>query len=84
MTNALNVTDTPARVPLGHADVPVLVNLGPDTVYIGSSDQVATGTGIPLGPNVGYQFPNTLATAGWGELWAVSDGDSEIRYGSVG
>lgn len=84
MTNALTVNTTAVEVPVGDR-LPVLVNSGTTTVYFGSTAAVTTATGIPLGPGIGYEFPETLREAGWEALWVIGDGaGGQIRYGTVG
>jgi hypothetical protein len=83
--NSLAVGTTAVQIPLGRGDVPVVVNNGETTVYIGNTDDVTSGNGIPLGPSIGYEFSRTLEDAEWGALWVVSDeAGGEVRYMSVG
>jgi hypothetical protein len=86
MVNAsLSVGTTAVKVPVGAAQTPVVVNTGSTTIYIGNTNGVTTSNGIPLGENVGYEFPADLVLAGWDELWVISDGaGGQIRYATVG
>ena len=83
--NSLSVGTTAVKVPLGNGDVPVIINNGSTTIYFGNTNAVTTSNGIPLGPNVGYEFARTLLDAGWTELWVVSSAvGGQVRYGTVG
>jgi hypothetical protein len=83
--NSLTVGTAPVRVPLGKGDVPVIVNNGETTIYLGNTDDVDDANGIPLGPFVGYEFSRTLEDAGWSAIWLVSDAPGgDVRYMSVG
>jgi hypothetical protein len=84
MTNSLTVNTTAVQVPVGRRR-PVIVNVGETTIYLGDTNAVTTSNGIPIGPNVGYEFPETLRDAGWDGLWVIGDAaGGEVRYGSVG
>ena len=81
----IEVGTEPVQVPLGAADVPVILNTGESTIYFGNDDEVSTETGIKLGAGIGYEFPNTLEYGRWKELWVVSDAEGgELRYATVG
>jgi len=85
LNNTLNVGTTAVQVPVGQAETPVIINVGSTTIYFGNTDAVTTANGLPVGPNVGYEFPNDLNTIRWDELWVISDGEGgEIRYAPVG
>jgi len=86
MVNAtLSVGTTAVKVPVGANERPVIVNNGTTTIYLGNTNGVTTSNGIPLGPNVGYEFPDDLTWAGWDELWVISSGaGGQIRYATVG
>lgn len=82
---ALTVNTTSVKVPLGAGDRPVILNTGETTLYIGNTDEVDSANGLPLAPNVGYEFPNTLEFSEWNELWVVSSAEGgEVRYATVG
>lgn len=85
LNNTLNVDGTAVQVPVGMAERPVIVNVGTTTIYFGNTSSVSTANGIPLGPNVGYEFPGDLGLIRWDELWVISDAaGGEIRYAPVG
>lgn len=85
INGALAVNTTAVKVPLGAGDRPVVLNTGETTLYIGNTDDVSSANGLPLSPNVGYEFPTTLEFAEWNELWIVSsDEGGEVRYATVG
>jgi hypothetical protein len=86
MVNAtLTVNTTAVKVPVGAARTPVVVNTGSTTIYLGNTNGVTTSNGIPIGPNVGYEFPTDLSMTGWNELWVISSGaGGQIRYATVG
>ena len=86
MINAtLSVGTTAVQVPVGANEQPVVVNTGATTLYIGNTSGVTAANGIPLGPNVGYEFPHTLGQAMWDELWVISSAvGGELRYAQVG
>jgi hypothetical protein len=86
MINAtLAVGTTAVKVPVGANERPVIVNTGETTLYIGNTSGVTAANGIPLGPNVGYEFPLTLGLALWKELYVISsDAGGELRYAQVG
>lgn len=84
-TNTITVNTSPVKIPLGKGDRPVFVNVGSTKIYFGNTDDVTTSNGLPLGPNVGYEFTGSLLDSEWVELWVVSDGaGGELRYGTVG
>ena len=86
MVNAsLSVGTTAVQVPLGSAERPVIVNTGSTTLYFGNTNGVTSANGIPLGPNVGYEFPHDLVYAGWDQLWVISSAaGGQLRYAQVG
>lgn len=85
INGALAVNTTAVKIPLGTGDRPVVLNTGETTLYIGNTNGVTTANGLPLAPNVGYEFPNTLEFSEWNEVWVVSsDVDGEVRYATVG
>jgi hypothetical protein len=84
-TNTITVNTDPVQVPLGKGDRPVIVNVGSTKIYFSNDGVVSTSDGLPLGPNVGYEFTGTLTDCEWTELWVVSDeAGGELRYGTVG
>lgn len=85
INGTLAVSTTAVKVPLGAGDRPVILNSGSTTIYIGNTAGVTSANGLPLGPNVGYEFPNTLEFAEWNELWVISSAvGGELRYATVG
>lgn len=85
INNSLSVGTTAVQVPLGDGDRPIFVNSGSTTIYFGNTNEVSPLNGIPLGPNVGYEFPNQLGLAEWDQLWVISSGaGGQIRYATVG
>jgi hypothetical protein len=86
MINAtLSVGTTAVKVTLGANERPVIVNTGSTTLYFGNTNGVTAANGIPLGPNVGYEFPMNLGQALWNELWVISSAvGGELRYAQVG
>jgi hypothetical protein len=83
--NSITVGTQPVQVPLGGADIPILINNGDVDLYVGSTDDVSVENGVPLGPSVGYEFSRTLTDAGWPAVWVVAaDGEGDLRYGTVG
>jgi hypothetical protein len=85
LNNVLTVNTTAVKVPVGAAEQPVIVNSGSTTIYFGNTNGVTAANGIPLGPNVGYEFPGDLGTIRWDELWVISSGaGGQIRYAPVG
>ena len=86
MINAtLSVGTTAVKVPLGANERPVIVNTGSTTLYFGNTNGVTSANGIPLGPNVGYEFPVNLDHSLWNELWVISSAvGGELRYAQVG
>jgi hypothetical protein len=85
VNGTLSVGTTAVQVVVGAAQTPVIVNVGTTTLYFGNTDEVTTANGLPIGPNVGYEFPSDLVFSGWDELWVISDGEGgELRYATVG
>jgi hypothetical protein len=85
VNNTLTVGTAAVQVPLGPGDRPVIINTGSTTIYFGNTSGVTTTNGIPLGANVGYEFPNQLDMAEWDALWVISSGaGGQIRYTTVG
>jgi hypothetical protein len=85
LNNTLTVNTTAVKVPVGAAQTPIFVNSGSTTIYFGNTNGVTASNGIPIGPNVGYEFPRDLNFAGWDELWVISSGaGGQIRYAPVG
>lgn len=85
LNNTLTVNTTAVQVPVGAAQTPLVVNSGTTIIYLGNTNGTTAANGIPLGPNVGYQFPQDLVFAGWNQLWVISSGaGGQIRYATVG
>ena len=84
MNSVLPVGLTAVEIPVGSRR-PVIINTGATTLYFGEDNTVSTANGIPLGPNVGYEFPEPFAVSNWEGLWVISDAaGGEVRYASVG
>lgn len=63
---------------------PIVQNLGPGDLYIGTSSTSLTTTGLRLPVNAVYEFPNTLAE-GAGQLWLQANlDDCDARIINVG
>lgn len=85
LNNTLSVGTTAVKVPVGKAETPVIVNNGATTLYFGNTSAVTTSNGIPIGPNVGYEFPGDLHTIRWEELWVISSAaGGQLRYAPIG
>jgi hypothetical protein len=83
--NSMTVGTSPVKVPLGKADVAVVINNGQTNIYVGNTNGVSVNNGFPLGPYIGYEFERTLLDAGWEAVWVVSDAPGgQLRYGTVG
>lgn len=82
----MKITVGTSAVSLGldSSSTPVIQNLGPGNVYIDSTDQVTTSTGLKLGVGDVYEFLRDLNQAG-GEIFLVADaGNTDVRYVVVG
>lgn len=83
--NSITVGTTPVRLPLGKGDVVLVVNNGETVLYFGNTSDVDAENGLPMGPSIGYEFDRNLESAGWNDVWVVSDGEGgDVRYASVG
>lgn len=83
--NNITVGMTAVKLPLGEADVPVVINNGDSTIYMGNTADVSPANGFPLGSSIGYEFTRNLEESGWTEVWVISDAvDGDVRYGTVG
>lgn len=78
----ITATTTAAPLPLSGHQTPVIQNLGPDPVYLGGSE-VTIGNGLQLATDAAYEFPSDL-NLGFGNVWAVSAGVSDLRILVVG
>lgn len=76
LASQVTVETIPTRLPdvalVGRIRINVQ-NLGPDDLYIGGNG-VNTDTGTQLGAGDAFEW-----TLGAAELWAVSDGSSDVR-----
>lgn len=63
---------------------PVIQNLGPGDLYLGTSNTSITSRGVKLPINAVYELPATL-TEGAGQVWlAASGGNCDVRIINVG
>jgi hypothetical protein len=68
----------------GRADRPIVQNLGPGTLYLGTSVTNLTSVGLQLPVNAVYELPATLME-GAGQIWlAASGGNCDVRIINVG
>lgn len=63
---------------------PVIQNLGPGTLYLGTSNTSLTSRGIALPVNAVYELPAILSE-GAAQVWlAASGGNCDVRIINVG
>lgn len=80
MDTQVDVTTTAVELPIPGGRQPAIWNEGPDRLWIQRSQANATpGKGWPLDAGKGYEFPTDLQNP----VWAVSDGDSDVRIMAV-
>lgn len=80
VTTAMGATDT------GYTGTqqPIVQNLGPGVLYVGTSANNLTTTGLYLPAGAVYEFPNTVVE-GAGAIWIqASGGDCDVRIINVG
>lgn len=82
-SNAEDMAGSGVRV-LKNSDRPIIQNLGPGTLYLGTSTEDLYTVGLQLPPNAVYEMPATLVDgAGKVCLLAAID-DCDVRILNVG
>jgi len=80
----ITVGTTPVSLGLDSDSTPVVQNLGPGVVYMDSTEDVTTATGLKLNVGDTYEFFRDLNQAG-GEIFLVSDqAATDVRVMVVG
>lgn len=68
----------------GNSQQPIIQNLGPGNLYIGTSSTNLASEGIYLPAGAVYEFPATLVD-GPGQVWLQADADNtDVRIINVG
>lgn len=75
------VDSTPVAVATANAQYPVIQNLGPGDVYLGTVSTVNASTGLKLPQGLVYEVPNMARRAG--RLYLVSDTSADVRVLAV-
>ena len=83
-TSDATVMATYGLAPFNAASRPVIQNLGPGTLYIGTSATGITTKGIQVVTDAVYELPATLVE-GSGKIFIAASGDScDVRILNVG
>jgi hypothetical protein len=80
------ITTAQGAVDLGYSGTqrPIVQNLGPGVLYIGSTSSNLLTEGIQVPVNAAYELPDVLV-GGAGRLYAQASGDScDVRTLNVG
>jgi hypothetical protein len=74
----------PVDTGLGGTQRPIIQNLGPGTLYVGSSPSNLINSGIKLVVNAAFEYPDTLVS-GPGKVFIQADeNDCDVRIQNVG
>lgn len=80
------VTPAQGAVDSGYTgtQMPIVQNLGPGTLYVGTSSSNLLTTGLYLPAGAVYEFPQPLVE-GAGAVWLLADGGNcDVRIVNVG
>ena len=66
------------------SQMPVIQNLGPGTLYVGSSASNLVSNGLKLVPNSAYEYPRTLVEGPGKVFIQASGGNCDVRIQNVG
>jgi hypothetical protein len=76
--------NTPTKLDMHGSQRPIFQNLGPGTLYFGTSNINVASNGIKMPVNAVYELPTSLVE-GAGEIWFVAvDGSCDVRALNVG
>jgi hypothetical protein len=76
--------NTPTNSGFSGTQQPIIQNLGPGNLYIGTSSTNLSTTGLYLPAGAVYEFPATLVE-GAGAIWLEADApDTDVRVINVG
>jgi hypothetical protein len=76
--------NTPTNTGFSGSTQPIIQNLGPGNVYVGTSSTNLSTTGLYLPAGSVYEFPATLIE-GAGTVWLEADApDTDVRIINVG
>ena len=80
----LLAADTPTNSGYSNSQQPIIQNLGPGNLYIGTSSENLDTEGLYLPAGAVYEFPATLVD-GPGQVWLQADApDTDVRIINVG
>ena len=76
--------NTPVNTGYTGSQQPIIQNLGPGNIYIGTSSANLSTTGLYLPAGAVYEFPATIVE-GAGQVWIEADaGSTDVRIINVG
>lgn len=76
--------NTPVDTGYTGSQQPIIQNLGPGNIYIGTSSANLSTTGLYLPAGAVYEFPATIVE-GAGQVWIEADaGSTDVRIINVG
>jgi hypothetical protein len=74
----------PVDTGFGGTQRPIIQNLGPGVLYVGSSPNNLPSRGVRLVPNAAYEYPDNLV-AGAGKVYIQAQEDNcDVRIQNVG
>lgn len=80
----LLAANTPTNSGFTGTQQPIIQNLGPGNLYIGTSNADLSNNGLYLPAGAVYEFPATLVE-GAGTIWLLADvADTDVRIINVG
>lgn len=80
----LSVEDGAVKLNFSSDSQPIVQNVGPGDLYLGTTGDDLIATGLFLPPFAVYEFPATLVD-GAGAVWIQADGDTcDVRIINVG
>jgi hypothetical protein len=75
----MNITTTPALLPIGADKIPLIQNLGPEPVFISRSNTNMLTTGIKLNAGDAFETANEVRQGGTTLYAVTASGSSDVR-----
>lgn len=82
-SNSTTMTAAGLRA-FGRADRPIVQNLGPGTLYLGTASADITTKGLKLPVNAVYELPTTLMEGAGAVFLRADGGNCDVRILNVG
>lgn len=75
---------TNPSVPFGNSSRPIVQNLGPGTLWLGTGAEALENYGLKLPVNAVYELPATLVEGAGQIFLKATDGNCDVRIINVG